>query len=103
MVLILSNLEPMDTGGNINYSLLPWYDDNDILTVVNQCMALIERIGLSAERAGCVPECLAEAIQRSNQVALSNAKFKAAHFRVEIRDGAYEVAWDERLPSKEGE
>ena len=93
-MLILSNLEPMDTGGNINYSLLPWYDDNDILTVVNQCMALI---------AGCVPECLAEAIQRSNQVALSNAKFKAAHFRVEIRDGAYEVALDELLPSKEGE
>lgn len=76
------------------YSMLPWYDDSDMLTVVNQCMDAIERVRISAKRAGDVPGCLAEAIQKSNQIALSNAKFKAAHFRAEIKDGAYEVMLD---------
>ena len=73
------------------YSLLPWYGDNDMLTVVNQCMDAIERVGISAEQAGDVPSCLAEAIQKSNQFTLSSTKFRAAHFRVEMKDGGYEV------------
>lgn len=73
------------------YSVLPWYGDKEILAAVNRCMDAIEQAGLSAGQAKAVPDCLAEAIHRSNQVALSNAKFKAAHFRVAIKDEAYEV------------
>lgn len=76
------------------YPMLPWYDDSDMLTVVNQCMDAIERVGISAEQARDVPGCLAEAIQKSNQFTLSSTKFRAAHFRVEIKDGAYEVMLD---------
>lgn len=77
------------------YSLFPWYGESEMLAAVNQCMDVIERIGLSAEQAGDVPRCLAEAIQRSNQAALSKAKFKAAHFKVEIKNGTYEVTLDQ--------
>lgn len=76
------------------YSLLPWYGGSEMLDAVNCCMDAIERSGLSAEQAEVVPQCLAEAIERSNQIALSNAKFRAAHFRVEIKDGGYEVMLD---------
>lgn len=73
------------------YSLLPWYGDNKMVAAVNRCMDAIERTGLSAGQAENVPKCLAEAIQKSNQLALSNTQFRAAHFRVEIKDGGYEV------------
>jgi hypothetical protein len=76
------------------FSVLPWYGNKEMLTAVNQCVDAIEQAGLSAEQAIDVPNCLAEAIQRSNQVALSNAKFKAMHFRVEIKDGGYLVTLD---------
>jgi len=77
-----------------SYSVRPWYGNKEILTAVNRCMDVIEQADLSAEQAENIPDYLAEAIERSNQVALSNAKFQAAHFRVEIKDGSYEVTLD---------
>lgn len=76
------------------YSIFPWYEDSRMLTAVNQCMDVIERAGLSAGQAENVPKCLAEAIERSNQAAKSNTGFRAAHFKVEIKDGGYEVTLD---------
>ena len=57
-------------------------------------MDVIEKDDLYAEKEENITDYLAEAIERSNQVALSNAKFQAAHFRVEIKDGSYEVTLD---------
>ena len=65
-----------------------------MLTAVNRCMDVIEQAGLSAEQAETAPDCLADAIKRSNQIALSKSKFKAVHFRADVKDGAFEVTLD---------
>lgn len=78
---------------NGKYSVTPWYGDSKMVDAVNRCMDAIELAGLSAERAGDVPDCLTEAIRKSNRTALSNAKFRAVHFKVEAKEGGYEIAF----------
>ena len=59
-----------------SYSVRPWYGNKEILTAVNRCMDVIEQADLSAEQAENIPDYLAEAIERSNQLLYQMPNFR---------------------------